>query len=131
MKKTTAIFLFFGCITSVSAQLLSRSETVKENKQWIEKHFYVNLDTMPTVKFISVNFDNYRNKLNFATISIGDSYSWEWIDATLKPIETRGYVDGLNKFSQFNWTLQMPVYSHWISEGSGSLRNDWLFKRKE
>ncbi|MBL7813554.1 MAG: hypothetical protein JNL70_01020 [Saprospiraceae bacterium] len=132
MKKTLTTILFLSSMTLASAQLLSRSEMIKDKKEWVEKHFYVNLDTMPYLKYMSVNFNTCRDKSCWATVNIGDgNHVWNWIDESLKPIQINGYVDGLNKLSRFNWIVQTPVYNHWISEGSGSLRHDWLLKRKE
>ncbi|MBL7813555.1 MAG: hypothetical protein JNL70_01025 [Saprospiraceae bacterium] len=130
MKKTLTFVLALGFTTAVHAQFLQRTQRVNVKNGYYDKTIIINLDTMPQVQFVSVCFNCwYKGEEAIDMVDIGDGLTWKWVDATFKPINTKGDVDGLNKFTQLNWVLQ--THKHSMREESGSFHESWLFKRKE
>lgn len=131
MKKALTFALVLGFTTAVSAQFLTRTQRFKVKNSYYDKQFVINLDTMPQVQFISVCFNCWYEDTNLDLFDIGDGLVWKWVDETLKPIKTKGDIDGLNRFAKLNWMLQMPLYSMRTDANGGNSSKEWLFKRRE
>ena len=77
MKKTLTLVLFLGLTTTLSAQILYRTQGIVIGDGYHTKKFVINLDTMLQVRFISICLNcrwdkEYGNIIPYSLVLFGN-----------------------------------------------------------